>query len=428
MLNWTGDAHAHEYAGSLMHILFLTDNFPPEVNASATRVHERAVYWVAAGHRVTVVTCFPNFPQGRLYSGWRQRLYQIDRLNGIEVIRLPTYIARNEGAVRRTLDFVSYMMAVVGATPWLPRPDVVVATSPQFFTAVAGWLVGVLKRRPFVFELGDLWPASIRAVGAMRQSRILDALERVELFLYRRAAAVVALTSAFKRDLVRRGVDSQKIHVVINGVDLPRYSPRPKDRGLMEQLGLGGKRRFVIGYLGTHGLAHDLQNVLWAAESLRDDPRICFLLVGDGAAKPELVAAARARDLNNVVFVDPQPKSRMPEFWSVCDVALVHLKDDPVFADVIPSKIFEAMAMGLPILLVAPPGEASEIIEGEGVGIAVRAGAPALLDEAVRRMHRDPTALARLARCSAESAQRHSRERQAEEMLRVLATVSQRGS
>lgn len=409
-----------------MHVLFLTDNFPPEVNASATRVHERAVYWVAAGHRVTVVTCFPNFPQGRLYTGWRQRLYQLDLLDGIEVIRLPTYITRNEGIVRRTLDFVSFMLAVLAATPWLPRADVVVATSPQFFAAVAGWLVGVLKRRPFVFELGDLWPASIRAVGAMRQSRILDGLERVELFLYRRAAAIVALTSAFKRDLVRRGVDPQKIHVVINGVDLPRYSPRPKDRGLVEQLGLG--QRFVVGYLGTHGLAHDLQNVLSAAESLRDDPGICFLLVGDGAAKPELVAAARARDLSNVVFVDPQPKGRMPAFWSVCDLALVHLKDDPVFAEVIPSKIFEAMAMGLPILLVAPPGEASEIVEGEGVGIAVRAGAPGLLEQAVRRIQRDPAALARLARCSAEAAQRHSRQRQADDMLRVLAPVSRGGS
>ena len=409
-----------------MHILFLTDNFPPEVNASASRVHERAVYWVAAGHRVTVVTCFPNFPQGRLYKGWRQRLYQIDLLDGIEVIRLPTYIARNEGVVRRTLDFVSFMMAVLGATPWLPRADVVVATSPQFFAAVAGWLVGVVKRRPFVFELSDLWPASIRAVGAMRQSRILDALERVELFLYRRAAAVVALTSAFKRDLVRRGVDPRKIEVVINGVDLRRYSPRKKDRGLAEQLGLG--ERFVVGYLGTHGLAHDLQNVLLAAESLRDDPSICFFLVGDGAAKPELVAAARARGLDNVVFVDPQPKSRMPMFWSVCDVALVHLKDDPVFADVIPSKIFEATAMGLPILLVAPSGEASEIVEGEGVGIAIRAGAPALLAEAVRRMRGDPTALARFARCSAEAARRHSRQSQAEDMLRVLTAVSRRGS
>lgn len=409
-----------------MHVLFLTDNFPPEVNASATRVYERAVYWVAAGHRVTVVTCFPNFPQGRLYSGWRQRLYRIDLIDGIEVVRLPTYITRNEGSVRRTLDFVSYMVAVVAATPWLPRADVVVATSPQFFAAVAGWLVGVLKGRPFVFELGDLWPASIRAVGAVRQRRILDALESVELFLYRRAAVVIALTPAFKRDLVRRGVDPRKIHVVMNGVDLPRYSPRPKDRGLMEQLGLG--QRFVVGYLGTHGLAHDLQNVVSAAGLLRDDPSICFLLVGDGAAKPDLVAAVREGGLKNVVVVDPQPKNRMAAFWSVCDVALVHLKDDPVFADVIPSKIFEAMAMGLPILLVAPPGEASDIVEGEGVGVAVPAGDPALLGQAVRRMRGDAIALTTLARRSAAAARQHSRQRQAEDMLTVLATVSWRPS
>src|SRR5262249_23567383 len=157
---------------------------------SASRVYERACFWVADGHKVTVVTCFPNFPQGKLYPGYKQRLWQREITDGIEVIRLPTYIARNEGFVRRTADFVSFMCAAVLATPRLPRADVVVATSPQFFAAVAGWLVGVLKRRPFVFELGDLWPATILAVGAMRRGFLVRRLEQLELFLYRRSAAV----------------------------------------------------------------------------------------------------------------------------------------------------------------------------------------------------------------------------------------------
>lgn len=247
-----------------MHILFLTENFPPEVNASATRVSERVPYWIRAGHEVTIVTCFPNFPQGRLYPGWKQRWFQVEEIDGMRVVRLRTYIARNEGFLKRTLDFVTFMVAAVVAAPRLPRPDVVVATSPQFFAAVGGWIVSRMKRRPFVFELGDLWPASIRAVGAMRDSKVLDLVEKLELYLYRKSAAVVALTDAFKRDLVRRGIDPARIDVVINGVDLPRYSPQAKDRDLLRQHDLEG--RFVIGYIGTHGLAHDLGNVIEAAE------------------------------------------------------------------------------------------------------------------------------------------------------------------
>lgn len=409
-----------------MHVLFLSENFPPEVNASATRVYERAVYWVKAGHEVTVVTCFPNFPQGRLYAGWRQRLYQVDDVDGIRVVRVPTYIARNEGFFRRTGDFVSFMLAATVATPWLPRADVVVATSPQFFAAVAGWLVAAFKRRPFVFELGDLWPASIRAVGAMRESRLLDLLEKVELFLYRRAAAVVALTSAFKRDLVRRGIDARKVDVVINGVDLPRYSPRPKDPELLERHDLAGC--FVVGYIGTHGLAHDLCNVIAAAELLRDRPTARILFVGDGAAKPQLVSACRERGLANVIFVDPQPKERMPAYWSVCDVALVHLKNDPVFAEVIPSKVFEAMAMGLPILLVAPSGEATRIVEEEAAGLTVAAGDPLLLAAAIRRLLDDPVLRNDVAKRSAAAAPRYSRRRQAEDMLAVLERVTRTGA
>lgn len=406
-----------------MRILFLTENFPPEVNAVATRVYERALYWARAGHDVTVLTCFPNFPQGRLYPGWKQRVWQRSIVDGISVVRVPTYITRNDGVFRRTLDFVSFMVSAVVAAPALQRPDVVVATSPQFFAAVAGWIVSVVKWRPFVFEVSDLWPASIRAVGAVKVGRLLDLMERVELFLYRRASAVVALTAAFKDDLVRRGISPEKIAVVINGVDLPRYSPRAKDPDLMRELGLVGN--LVVGYVGTHGPAHDLLNVAAAAafEELAD---VRFLFVGDGAAKPALVAHCREHGLEAFEFVDPQPKQRVPAYWSVCDVALIHLKNDAVFADVIPSKMFEAMAMGLPLLLVAPEGEASRIVERERAGLIVPAGNPGALAEAVRRLRDDPELRRGLAANSLAAAPRYSRKRQADHLLEVLSRVLRR--
>jgi len=405
-----------------LRILFFTENFPPEVNAAATRVYERAVYWAREGHSVCVVTCFPNFPQGRLHEGWRQRPWQSQELDGLRIVRVPTYIARNEGFVRRTLDFASFMVTGTLASLFVGKPDVIVATSPQFFTAVAGWLASSIKRAPFVFELGDLWPASIRAVGALRDGWLYRMLEYMELFLYERAAAVVALTPAFQADLISRGIEPRKIKVVINGVDLPRYAPRGRDTAIVESLQLEGC--FTVGYIGTHGAAHGLKNVLEAASLLREDSSLRFLFVGDGADKPALIAAAQTQSLSSVTFVEPQPKGSMPQWWSVCDVALVHLKNDPVFQGVIPSKIFEAMAMGLPILLVAPSGEASRVIEETGAGVVVPAGEPAALANAIRRLKDDPGLRERLARASLSAAPNYSRRRQAEDMMRVLTSVA----
>ena len=263
-----------------MNILFLTENFPPETNAAATRVHERAVYWAQWGHDVTVVTCAPNFPHGKLFDGYANPWRQVEEMDGIRVVRVKTYIAANRGVVRRTLDFASFLATGTIGALREPKPDVVTATSPQFFAALAGWLVGLLKRRPFVFELGDLWPVSIEAVGAMKRGPAIRTLEKLELFLYRRSAAIIALTQSFKHNLTGRGIAPGKISVIINGVDARRYQPRDRDRELAREWGLDGK--FVIGYVGTHGMAHGLGNVLDAAELLADADGIRLFSPGPG--------------------------------------------------------------------------------------------------------------------------------------------------
>ena len=401
-----------------MNILFLTENFPPETNASATRVYERACFWVRWGHDVTVVTTAPNFPQGRLYQGYQNRWRQTETVDGIRVVRVKSFIAPNRGTLLRMLDFLSFMVTGTIAACREPRPDVVAATSPQFFAAVAGWLVGAVRRVPFVFELGDIWPASIVAVGALKEGTALRLMERLELYLYRRAACVVALTPAFKRNLERRGIDASKIAVVINGVDLDRYSPAKRDRDFARAWSV--EDAFVVGYVGTHGMAHGLTNVLDAAERVRDRPRIRFMLVGDGAERDGLIKAASERGLDNVVFVPPQPKESMPAVWSVCDVALVHLRNLETFTEVIPSKTFEAMAMGLPILLAAPDGEASRILADDGAGIHVAAEDPAALADAVRDLADNGDRRRALGQRARDTSPRHTRERQADEMLRTL--------
>jgi glycosyltransferase involved in cell wall biosynthesis len=406
-----------------MNILFLADNFPPERNAQASRVYERACYWVRWGHQVTVLTCFPNFPEGKLYSGYRNRWRQVEEMDGIRVVRLKTFIAPNAGRVLRIVDFLSYMVSAFLAGLFERRPDVVAATSPQFFAAVAGCGLAIGRRRPFVLELSDLWPESIVAVGAMKPNMGLRWLEKLELVLYRRAARIVALTTSFKQNLTRRGIDGRKIEVVINGVDLSRYAPRPRDRDLAARCCLP-ENDFTVGYIGTHGMAHALENVLEAAALLRDQA-VRFLFVGAGAERRNLIAEASRRQLRNVSFVPAQAKEMMPAVWSLCDVALVHLKDTPLFETVIPSKIFEAMAMGKPVLLASPEGEASRIVKWDNTGLHVPAQHPEELAAAVLFLKENPDFTRELSRRSLVAAPTYSRERQARDMLAVLESAVQ---
>lgn len=408
-----------------MHILFLSDNFPPEVNAPASRTFEHCREWVALGHRVTVITTAPNFPAGKLIGGYRNRLHVRETIEGIEVVRVWSYITANEGFLKRTLDYVSFAASGFLAALFVKKPDVIVATSPQFFTACAGWATGFFRRRPYVFELRDLWPESIRAVGAVKNDTALNLLERLELFLYRHAALVVSVTNAFKRDLVERGIPPGRVEVITNGADLSRYQPRPKDAALVEQLGLEGK--FVAGYIGTHGMAHALGTILDAAETLqtRGDASVHFLLVGDGADKAALEAEAKRRELGNVSFVGTVSKDAVVRYWSVLDASIIHLRDTPLFRTVIPSKIFECMAMGIPIIL-GVEGEAADIVRGQNAGVVVPPENAGAIVDTIVRMRDDARYRGDFAEQAIAGAQRFDRAVLARQLLDLLLGVARR--
>lgn len=352
-----------------MHILFLTDNFPPEVNAPASRTFEHCREWVKTEHRVTIITCVPNFPQGQPYPGYKNKLWQIETIEGIRVIRVWSYITANSRFVRRILDYISYMISATIASIFVRKVDLVVGTSPQLFTAVAAYLVGLLKSKPYVFELRDLWPESIKAVGAMRDSKVIQVFELLELFLYRKAACIIPVTHSFKKVLVNRGIDANKIHVVTNGVDVSRYSPQIKDKKLISKFQLQDK--FVVGYIGTHGMAHALETILKAAKLLsdkNDNDSIHFVLLGNGAKKVELMRLAEEMQLDNVTFFDSVLKDEVVRYWSLLDVSIIHLKRTPLFQSVIPSKLFESMGMGIPVLC-GVEGESAEIVNSDKVGL-----------------------------------------------------------
>lgn len=409
-----------------MHILFLTDNFPPEVNAPASRTFEHCSEWVRAGHQVTVITGTPNFPNGKVFDGYRNRVWQTEKMSGIRVIRVWTYITANEGFAKRTLDYLSYMVAGFLASLFVRRVDVVVGTSPQFFTVCAAYMTGLLKRVPWIFELRDIWPESIRVVGAMKQSKLLDLLEKVELFLYRNSTAIVSVTHAFRASLIRRGVSGDKIHVVTNGVDIDRFSPRDKDAELLQQYGLQGK--FVAGYIGTHGLAHALDTVLDAAKILKtavDGDRFRIILLGDGANKASLRRRAHTEGLNNVIFVDSVSKDQVVRYWSLLDASIIHLKKDKLFATVIPSKLFECMGMAIPVLH-GVSGESAGIVEREGVGLTFEPQNPEGLLACLRRLTDDPALYRRLKTNGPVSARRYDRQELALKLLNVLRDITKK--
>lgn len=409
-----------------MHILFLTDNFPPEVNAPASRTYEHCREWVKSGHQVTVITCAPNFPKGKVYDGYRNRLRQSEMIDGIRVIRVWSYITRNEGFSRRILDYMSFMVSAFFAALFVRKIDIIIGTSPQFFTACAAYATSLVKRRPWIFELRDIWPASIRAVGAIRRERLLDVLERLELFLYRKAAAVISVTNAFKQNLVNRGIDAAKIFVVTNGVDTSRFAPIPKDEELLADLNL--KEAFVAGYIGTHGMAHGLDTLIEAAKALADSERharIRIVMLGDGAHRQRLEDRAKAECLNNILFINSVPKHEVTRYWSILDASIIHLKKSDLFTTVIPSKMFECMGMAIPILH-GVEGESAEIVIRHEIGLTFEPENHLALVEQLLVLHDDWEIRERLARNGPLAARQYDRQTLAEKLLKIIETCAER--
>lgn len=405
-----------------MRILFLSDNFPPETNAPASRVYEHAKEWVKEEHEVVVVTCAPNYPEGKLFPGYRNKWLQCSWQDGIKIERVKTYMASNQGIIRRTIDHLSFMLMSFLRGIFLEKPDVIIGTSPQFFTAVAAWGLSVVRRVPFVFELRDLWPASIVAVGAMNNNLLLRWIEKLELFLYRKARAIIVVTHSFKDDLISRGVCKEKIYVICNGVDSSRFYPRKKSDELLEKYHL--KDKWVVSYLGAHGMAHGLSTVLEAANLLRNEPNIHFLFVGSGAERATLMAQAEQNNLTNVTFALPVTKEKMPAMWGLSDLALIPLKNKDVFSAVIPSKLFEAMGMGIPILMSVPAGEATGIVQQYRCGEIVPPENPKKIASAIRKLYSQPHLHSQYGQAALRAANNFSRKTQAEAMLHILEMIS----
>lgn len=370
-----------------MRILFLTHYFPPEVNAPASRTFEHCKQWVREGNEVTVVTCTPNHPSGKVYPGYENRLFQREEIEGIDVVRIWTYLAANQGVLKRTVNYISFMIMAILSAPKIPKSDVVISTSPQFFCGLAGYFISRLMYIPWILEIRDLWPESITAVGAIKNKLIINMLELLELFAYRKAERIVALTDSFKKYMVEKGISPNKIEVIKNGVDLSLFKELPRDNFVADELGLNGK--FVVSYFGTLGMAHGLETVLKAAKQIEQERNILFILAGDGAEREKLLALKNHLKLKNVMMLGQVAREKIPYLLASSDSCVVHLKKNDLFKTVIPSKIFEAMAMRRPIIL-GVDGESKKIIEEAGCGLCFEPENVQQFAQAVVKLFRNP--------------------------------------
>jgi glycosyltransferase involved in cell wall biosynthesis len=378
-----------------MHIAIITDRFTPEVSAASTRLLAHAQYWVGEGHQVTVLTCAPNFPKGRLFPGYRNAWTRWDDLDGVRILRVWSYLAPNVGVIRRSLDYLSFMVSAVLHARSLGRPDVILASSPPITVAFAGSLIARILGRPWVFEVRDLWPASIRAVGFSRNP-LLGMLEWLELRLYEEAAGTIVLTEPFREELRSRSVDMRRVAVVTNGIDSEAWRTTPDHRNTMRAtLGLP-LDAFIVGFVGTTGLSQGAGVFVRTAQRMARYPDIHFLCLGEGADRPALEAAAREAGLRNITFHDFIPFKDMPKALAALDVGTVLLKNDPVFDTVIPSKLLELMAGGLPIAAAAGR-ETARIVTAAGAGICVPPEDDAGLEDAILRLRNDPAGRRRMA-------------------------------
>ncbi len=413
-----------------MKILYVSQYFPPEMGAPAARASELARHWVGDGHDVTILTGFPNHPTGAVPAGYRDKLRRLvlrENWNGVSVTRTWLWPLPNRKAHERMLNYSSF--AVSSAVTGLlgPRPDVVIASSPQLLVALSGWWLARCKRVPFVFEVRDLWPESLTAVGMGDSTSLLHrVLGRIAGFLYRNCDHIVVVTRAFKDHLVKHWrVPPEKISIVENGVETEIFAPQDASQ-LRNELSIDGK--FVVSYIGTIGMAHGLETLLEAAGKLQHlNPEVLFLLVGEGADKERIMNLAHSRGLSNVRFVAQQPHDLVPAYICASDACLVLLKKSPVFKTVIPTKMLEFMSCARPVIS-GVDGEAREILEKAQAGVCIEPENPEQLIQAVLRLAEGKNLRETLGRNGRRYVvQNLSRRRTAQTYVEVLTEVTGKG-
>jgi glycosyltransferase involved in cell wall biosynthesis len=416
-------------------ILYVSQYFPPEMGAPAARAAELTHHWARAGHDVSVLTGFPNHPTGVVPVEWRSRLrrltyreliYQKDA-GRVNVFRTWLWPLPNRKTHERMRNYASFCISAALRGLSIPRPDLIIASSPQLLVGLSGWWLAFARQVPFVFEVRDLWPESLTAVGVgNRDSVLYHALAGIARFLYERSQRIVVVTPAFKERLIRDwSVPAEKIAIVENGVETDLFAPAPEAANSALRKQFGAEDKFVASYIGTMGNAHGLETLLEAAAQLQTkNSNVMVLLVGEGAEKDRIKALAQSRRLANVAFLNQQPREKIAAFISASDACLVLLKKADIFETVIPTKMLEFMSCARPVIL-GVDGQARQILEHAGAGIVIEPENADALVRAIEQLAANPDLGRALGLRGRENIVQHfSRSRTAEKYIRELESLA----
>lgn len=400
-----------------MNVLLIHQAFASPNEPGGTRHYELARHIAESGHRFTIVASDLSYLTGNKISG-SKKLIETEMLGGIRLLRAYTYPSLHRSFVWRILSFVSFMVTSVLAAIRNGSVDVVMGTSPPIFQAVSAWIVSCIQQKPFLLEIRDLWPEFAIDMGVLTHPVLITASRRLERFLYRKADHILVNSPAYREYLINKGIQKEKISLISNGVDVKMFDPTARGSVLRRQWRVENK--FVVTYAGALGLANDIPTILRAAERLKDQQNIHFLLVGDGKEKANLEKMADRMELSNVTFAGSQPKSLMPEVLAASDACLATLQNIPMFGTTYPNKVFDYMAAGRPTVL-GIDGVIRDVIEAACGGVFVPPGNDRLLADAVTMLAENPEKARKMGQCAREYVAVHfDRNEQAESFRRLL--------
>ncbi len=370
-----------------MKILFLTQYCPPEVGAPQNRIFEFAKQLKNFNHEITILTAMPNYPKGEIFEGYKDKKVVVEEIEGIKIVRTSIYATKDKSFTKRLRNYLSFTFSsVLTGSKYIDKQDVIITESPPLFLGWSGYILSKRKKAKFVFNVSDLWPESAVKLGVLNNKLLITLSTWLEEFCYKKAHAVTGQTKGIVNDIVRRGFDEKKVHLITNGVDTEFFKRENRDEEFRKELGVDGK--FAICYAGIHGIAQGLEVVIEAADILRDYKDIKFLFFGDGPEKEKLINMVSEKNLNNVSFLPVQSKPKMPRIIASMDSTIIPLKKLDLFKGALPSKMFEALSSELPIIL-AVEGEAEKLINDAQAGITVEPENPKEIAEAVLKLYKD---------------------------------------
>lgn len=386
-------------------VLLVSPIFLPEMGALANRLYPLARHLRDAGHEVSVATGMPNYPEGRVFPGYRGRFLMRERLDGVTVLRTRSYVTeRNASKWGQLASYLGFLPSAFASGLRAGPLDVVFVTSPPLFPVLPAAALARLRGARLILDLRDLWPDEIVACDAASADSLpVRAMRALERWAYRRADRVTCTTPAFMETVAGRGTPLERLVLLPNGADLELFRPLPRDNPAGAALGLGD--RFAVVYCGLLGIKHGLEAVVDAADHLREHPDVVFVLVGEGTRRAALEAAVAERGLTNVVFTGQRPIAELPHLLARADACVTNLLPDPYLEKIIPVKVFEYMACERPVV-AAVRGEGARVVEEAGGGVVVPPGDGAGIAAAVLRLRDDPEA----ARAMAARGRRHVEE------------------